>query len=240
MKPNPVKKLFLTAALVCIIAACSKDSANTMTVTGNVKGLKKGTLYLQHLADTTLVTLDSLVLKGDGAFTFKTELDSPEIFYLYLNKKDDNDINDRLIFFGEPGVITINTTWNTFDTQAKISGSETHKKLVEYREVMSKFNVANLENVRAFYDPKINQDPIAMDSVQKINDRNTLRGYLYALNFALNNKDSYIAPYIALYEVPDANLKYLDSIHKSLHPEVSQSKYGKALYQYIESQKSKE
>lgn len=208
-----------------------------MTVTGNIKGLKKGMLYLQRVADNTLITIDSIELKGNGNFTFKTELESPEILYLYLNKKDDNDINDRLIFFGEPGIITVNTSWNTFDTKAKISGSETHKKLEEYRKVMSKFNTNNLEYMKAIYDPVLGKDSVAMDSVSKLSDRNILRGYLYALNFALNNKDSYIAPYIALNEVPDANIKYLDSIHNSLSDEVANSKYGKALKKYLENKK---
>ncbi len=235
-----MKKLFLVVSLLLFLVSCGGDTENTMTVTGNVKGLKKGTLFLQRIADTTLITIDSLTIKGDGKFTFKTELESPEVFYLYLNKKDDNDINDRLIFFGEPGVITVNTTWNTFDTQAKITGSETHKKLEEYRKVMSRFNMANLENIRAVYDPTINQDSVAMDSVQKASDRNILRGYLYSLNFALNNKDSHIAPYIALYEVPDANLKYLDSVHNALTSEVADSKYGKALKKLLEERRTNE
>ncbi|MEM7382644.1 MAG: DUF4369 domain-containing protein, partial [Bacteroidota bacterium] len=89
-----------------------------MIVTGNVKGLKKGTLYLQHIPDSVLVTVDSLTIAGDGNFNFEIPLDHAEIFYLYLDKTDNNDINDRITFFGEPGTITINTAWNTFDTQA--------------------------------------------------------------------------------------------------------------------------
>jgi len=205
-----------------------------MTVTGNVKGLKKGTLYLQHIPDSTLIAIDSLEIEGDGNFSFKTELESPEVFYLYLNKKDNNDINDRITFFGEPGTITITTSWNTFDTQAKIEGSKTHKKLEEYRKVMSRFNTQNLEILRAAYDPEMQKDSLAMDSIQKVSDKIILRGYLYALNFAINNKDSYIAPYIAITEVADANIKYLDSIYSILTPEVADSKYGRALGSYLE------
>ncbi len=222
-----------------ILASCgTKDTENTMTVTGNVKGLKKGTLYLQHIPDTSLVVIDSLKIEGDGNFMFKTELDSPEIFYLYLNKKDNNDINDRITFFGEPGTITINTNWNTFDTKAKIQGSENHKKLEEYRKVMSRFNTANLEIMRAVYDPETPKDSLTQDSLQKASDRNLRRGYLFALNFALNNKESHVAPYIALKEVPDANIIYLDSIHNSLSREVAKGKYGRGLQEYLQEQKN--
>lgn len=229
-----MKKILFLALIGLFVVSCEKDTQNTMTVTGTVKGLKKGTLYLQNVPDSTLVVIDSLKVEGDGSFTFKTELESPEIFYLYLNKKDNNDINDRITFFGEPGTITINTSWNTFDTDAKIEGSKTHKKLEEYRKVMSKFNTKELQYMQATYDPEIRKDPMALDSVQKLSDKNIQLGYAFALNFSLNNKDSYIAPYIAIAEVPDANVKYLDSIYKVLTPEVANSKYGKALQKYLD------
>jgi hypothetical protein len=53
------------------------------------------------------------------------------------------------------------------------------------------------------------------------------RKYLYATNFAINNKDHEVAPYIALAEIYDINLKFLDTIQKSMTPKVAQSLYGK-------------
>jgi hypothetical protein len=233
-----MKKIIMVAVLAIIMIACGDGSTeNTMTVTGNVKGLKKGTLYLQHIADTTLVTVDSLVVEGDGNFSFSTELESPELFYLYLDKKDNNDINDRITFFGEPGTITIKTSWNTFDLNAKIEGSKSNDQLREYMETMSKFNTKNLEYAKLSMDPKIQSDTIAIDSLQRLTDKNVKRGYLYAINFALNNTDSYVAPYIAVKEVSDANIKYLDSINNSLSEKVANSKYGKELKAHIENLK---
>jgi len=190
-----MKKIIMVTVLAIIIISCGDSSTeNTMTVTGNVKGLKKGTLYLQHIVDTTLVTVDSLVVEGDGNFSFSTELESPELFYLYLDKKDNNSINDRITFFGEPGTITIKTNWNTFDLNAKIEGSKSNDQLREYMEVMSKFNTKNLEYAKLSMDPKIQSDSIAFDSLQNLTDKNVKRGYLYAINFALNNTDAYVAP----------------------------------------------
>ena len=220
------------------LLSCQEEQGNYMTVNGTVKGLKKGVLYLQRLQDSSLVSLDSLQVRGDGRFSFKTKLESPEVFYLYLNKKDENELNDRITFFGEPGTITINTNWNSFDTQAKVEGSETQKKLEEYRKVMSRFNSRNLEILRAAYDPELQGDSLAMDSIARLSDRNILRGYLYALNYAINNANSCIAPYIALTEVADANVKYLDSIYTSLSPEVAASKYGKELAVLVKKKQS--
>jgi len=229
-----MKNVIFSSALFLLLISCgSGDTENTMTVTGNVKGLKKGTLYLQHIPDSTLVTIDSLQVEGNGNFSFKTELESPEIFYLYLKKDDANDVNDRITFFGEPGPITINTSWNTFDLNAKIEGSQTQKKLEEYQKIMSKFNMKNLEIIRNANNQEMALDSVQIDSMQQLSDKNLQRGYAFALNFALSNKNSFIAPYIALTEVSDANVIYLDSIYNSLSPEVVDSKYGKKLKTYL-------
>jgi hypothetical protein len=39
---------------------------------------------------------------------------------------------------------------------------------------------------------------------------------LYATNFAINNKDYEVAPHVALSDIYDINLKYLDTIQKSM------------------------
>ena len=233
------KTILFSLSFIILLLGCGESSSEkTMTVNGKVKGLKKGTLYLQHIPDSTLVTIDSLLVEGNGSFSFSTELESPEIFYLYLNKKDANDINDRITFFGEPGTITVNTAWNTFDTNAKIEGSKTQKKLEEYQKTMSRFNKKNLELMQTVASQQTVLDSIQMDSMQRLSNSNIKRGYAFALNFALNNKDSYIAPYIALTEVSDANVIYLDSIYNSLTPEVVASKYGKELGEFLKEMKS--
>ena len=231
-----MKKYLWILLIVSLVFACNQEpDPNTMTVSGQVKGLKKGTLYLQRVQDTLLVTLDSIQKRGDGEFSFTTVLESPEIYYLYLDKEDNNEINDRITFFAEPGSIVINTTWNGFDSDAEISGSESQKKLEEYRSVMSRFNSKNLELLQASINPEIQEDPKAMDSLQNVNDRNVQRSFLYALNYALNNKNSYVAPYIAVREVPNAGAGILDSIYHSLSPEVAASKYGQELAELLQN-----
>lgn len=223
----------LTLALV----ACSKKE-NLMNVSGDVEGLKKGTIYLQKIQDTTLITIDSIIIDGNSNFNFSLALDSPEVFYLYLDKNDGNTINDRITFFGEVGDITINTKRDAFEARAEITGSETHEKLAEYRAMMSNFNERNLQYVKADFEARKDSNVVKLDSLNRLINKNVLNGYLYTLNFALTNKDSYIAPYIALSEAFDARIKYLDTINNSLSPEVAASKYGKALKAYIKKIKT--
>ncbi|WP_405395876.1 DUF4369 domain-containing protein [Maribacter sp. Asnod2-G09] len=224
-----MKKILFVITALLALSSCGDNPEETMIVNGKIKGLKKGTLYLQHVPDSVLITVDSVAINGDGNFSFKTKLMSPEIFYLYLDKKDNNDINDRITFFAEPGTITINTDWNTFDTTAKITGSDSQEKLKEYKQTMSGINKRNVEIMMNAAQPDGELSQLSIDSLANISNRNTQRGYAFAINFALNNKSSFVAPYIALKEIPDANVKYLDSIYQVLSPEVAESKYGKEL-----------
>ena len=63
------------------------------------------------------------------------------------------------------------------------------------------------------------------------------RKYLYTTNFAVNNGDYEVAPYVALAEIYDINLKFLDTIQKSMSPKVAKSLYGKKLNEYIAERK---
>ncbi|MEX0362590.1 MAG: DUF4369 domain-containing protein, partial [Allomuricauda sp.] len=169
-----MKRILSVLTLLVLLVSCTSKTENTMTVSGNIKGLKKGTLYLQHFKDSSLVVLDSVEIQGDGNFVFAHELEEPDVFYLYLNKQDNNDLNDRITFFGESGDITIKTNWNTFDLNPEISGSISNKKLEEFNEMMSQFGIRELELFQLAAQPEFQEDTLKQDSIQRLIDRNVL------------------------------------------------------------------
>ena len=212
-----------------------------MHISGKVDGLRKGTIFLQKVVDSALVDIDSIIINGNPEFNFKTKIESPEIYYLYLNKDDGDTLNDRVMFFAEKGEITINTLLKTFESSAKVSGSENQELLQEYRKISRQFNAKNLEYIKAYINnAKSANDSRSSDSIQKEMDNLLKRRYLYALNFAVTHGDNVIAPYIALTEVSDANIKYLDTVASKLTEEVKSSKYGKLLIDLIANRKDLE
>ena len=80
----------------------------------------------------------------------------------------------------------------------------------------------------------------AMDSIEKAMDNLLKRRYLYALNFASTHGDNVIAPFIALTEVYDANIVFLDTIASKLTDKVKASKYGKEFIDFIATRKANE
>ena len=77
-----MKYSILPALIALFITSCNNrtNDLDAMVVSGTVKGLKKGTLYLQHIPDSTLVTIDSIEIDGSGNFKFDTKNESPEVF----------------------------------------------------------------------------------------------------------------------------------------------------------------
>lgn len=234
-----MKKFGLLLVVLLLLAACSNEEKN-LNIEGRVQGLKKGTLYLQKIEDTSLVTLDSVIVDGEEAFNFETFIDGPQILYLYLNKKDNNEFDDRFLFFAEPGEMIINTTLKNFETDAVIEGSENQKKLVEYRKMMQHFNDRNLELIQKNLLAQRDKNEALIDSTTRAYDDLLKRRYLYTVNYAINNKDYEVAPYLAISEIFDANIKYLDTIYTSLSPQVKGSKYGKSLKDYLQERKAEE
>lgn len=227
--------LFLIIAL--LIFSCNKKEKD-LVVKVNINGLKKGTVYLKKLDDSTLVTVDSLIINGNSQIELSSDLETPEVFYLYLDKNSAE--NDRITFFADKGITEINTTLKNFAFDAKIKGSKQQNKLEEYLSVISKMNNRDLDLIKEQFDSQKNGDSVKLDSLFKEADRNLKRKYLYTVNFALNNKDSEVAPYIALTEIYNAQLKFLDTINVSLTPKVKASKYGKKLESFIEKIKEEE
>lgn len=227
----------VTILIAILIISCTTEKQHDLTVKGHIKGLKKGTLYLQKVKDSTLISVDSLVINGGSNFELYSDIDTPEVFYLHLNKTNTDD--KKIAFFADKGVTEINTTLKDFVFDAQIKGSKQQEKLDEYKKVISRFNDRNLDLVKEEFDVKSNRDSIAILNIQKAYDNLLKSKYLYTVNFAINNKDSEIAPYLALTEIYDAQIKWLDTINNALAPEIKTSKYGLLLDEYIKNRKSK-
>ncbi|MGY3795016.1 DUF4369 domain-containing protein [Aquimarina sp. 433] len=236
-----MQRISVILLLSILFFSCStpKKEGN-VSISGTVKGLKKGTLYLQKIQDTILVNLDSLVIEGDPQFAFQTNVEEPEIHYLFLDKHDGSQYNDRIDFFAEPGQITINTSLNGFEKDAIIAGGKNQTKLVEYNKMNKRFKDRNLRIIKEDYEAKKQNDEEKL-AENDIAYKNLLRQkYLYTINFAINNRKLEVAPYVTLHEVFDANIKYLDTVVNSLSPKVKKSLYGKQLTEYLDERKAKE
>ena len=232
-----MKKIIAIVALSILVIACNSKKEGNMIVQGTIKGLKKGTLYLQKMQDTVLVSVDSIALLGDEKFTLTDDVDSPVLYYLTF---DGNTTDKRILFFGEEGTITINDNVEKFGIAPKISGSKNQDLLEKYNKIKRKFQFERLEFIKKDFDAKKANDQELVTQLEKDYKKLAKRRVLFTTNFAITNADTEVAPYIALTEMYDASLKMLDTVNNSLSDKVKASNYGKRFQKYLKNIKIKE
>ena len=236
-----MKKSILALLTLTLLVACADNKSDkNFVLTGNIKGLKKGTLYIQRIVDTSLVAIDTIQISGDSHFTSNFDLKSPEMLYLFLDRGVSNSLDNNISFFAEPGNMNIETSLDFFTADVKITGSKNQELYDEYRKVVSRYIDQDLDLVELKFKAYKEKNTAEITSIQSKQDGILKKKYLYTTNFAVNNAKYEVAPYVALAEIYDINLKYLDTIQKTMSPKVAKSMYGQKLKTFIAERRKTE
>ena len=227
MKQNIIKLLFVLFLVSC--SAPKKD----MQVEVFVKDLKKGILYLERVQDSILVAVDSVQITKEKPIVLEADLNHPELFYVLLDRNKADDFDNRIPFFGEAGNISIQTTLDGYVTKAEVVGSPTQDIFNSYNKVISQLNNEELDLLAAYLLAQISQNNDSLALLEKQSANLAKRKILFTANFAVNNNNSVIAPYLALYNLTSGSKSLLDTIAASMSDDVRNSSYGKQLRDYL-------
>jgi hypothetical protein len=231
---------YLTISTVLILFIACSSNEDKMTLTGNVKGLKKGTLLLQKIQDSLLVSVDSVLVNGNSLFSFKETILEPEIYYLNVRLENGILKDDRISFFAESNPINISTTLTNFAIDAKVTGSNNQEKYKTYKKIIDRYSDRNLELIEQIFEAKKKGNDSLAIKLNSHQNSILAKKYLATISFALSNKDFEISPYLMVSRVNDTKLVYLDSVYNNLTPKIKDSKYGKDLESLIVSRKKLE
>ena len=231
---------YLTVLTVLILFTACSSNEDKMTLTGNVKGLKKGTLLLQKIQDSLLVSVDSVLVNGNSLFSFKETILEPEIYYLNVRLENGILKDDRISFFAESNPINISTTLTNFAIDAKVTGSNNQEKYKTYKKIIDRYSDRNLELIEQIFEAKKKGNDSLAIKLNSHQNSILAKKYLATISFALSNKDFEISPYLMVSHVNDTKLVYLDSVYNNLTPKIKDSKYGKDLESLIVSRKKLE
>jgi hypothetical protein len=227
-----MKNIVVSTFGLLFFAACTSPEPD-MKVIVSVKELKKGTLFLEKVQDSLLIIIDSAQVAREEAVTLTADLDHAELFYLTLNKNGGNDEDNRIPFFGDYGTIEINTLLDRFATDAVVKGSDTHDLYNSYMRIVKRFNEEELDLIAQYFQFQKNNNLDSLAFLEKQSSQLTKRKILFTVNFAVNNGQSVLAPYLALTELNDIQPILLDTIAKSMTLEVASTKYGSLLSEYV-------
>lgn len=231
-----MKYKLLVVLIVLAIFSCDNTKPD-LFISGQIKGLKKGKLFLQKIKDSAIVNIDSFEFYGSNDFKFETPIEHPEIMYLQL-QKDTVEIADNFIsFFADKGQLQVDAKLKEF-IYADVAGDyENQKQFKVYSDNLRRFGDQKLELIEAELEARKAKDENLLDSINKSYNRMNRRRYLYTINFAMGHPDLEISPYVVLNQAEYINTKYLDSVYQNLDQKIKNSFYGKKLNDLVTRRK---
>jgi hypothetical protein len=213
-------KKYLLLLIIIIISSCT--TTDNFYLNGDIKGLKKGTIVLSKSIKNSEIVLDSINLNGDSNFTLSCFLNEPEVLKIKLTNSGLN--NDEIYFFANKGVTDFKTNLKRFVYEADFNGSLQQRKLEEFKKMMTMYNEENLNLIKDQIEQYNNEDEINIINQKLVNLKK--REMFFIINFTINNSNSEVSPFIVNKYLNDINIKYLDTIYKSLEESIKNSKYG--------------
>ena len=223
-------KLYYILFLLFIIGCVDESQKSTINL--DVKGLKKGTLVLKKLSDSSFVKLDSFIVNSGDKINFSVLLDQPEMLFIDLKLNEGSDIK-TLNFFAEKSKMDIVTNLENFGYELVVKGSKNDSIYRNYISLNKKFNDQKLDLFKRSFEKSKSNDLDSLKIIEDLVVNINKRQFLHNANFAVRNSEFELSPYIALTDLYESK-KILDTVYKSLSTRIKNSKYAKQLKSIID------
>ena len=226
-----MKNFFYLITIVILLVSCSEQKKGNFNIQGKIVGLKKGTIYLEKIDLDSTQVLDSITLNNSiETFSFSENIEEADLFAISL----DNSMTRKILFFGEPGQMNIETDLNKFISNAKITGSPQQDLLKEHDSYAKQIQYQNLELIKERFMAQKKGELDKLEALDNKYNNNLKRIYLFSANYAINHSSDVIAAYIAVTRMDNATPKLKKKIYDALSPEVKESKYGLLLKKQLD------
>lgn len=223
-------KLYYILFLLFIIGCVDESQKSTINL--DVKGLKKGTLVLKKLSNSSFVKLDSFIVNSGDKINFSVLLDQPEMLFIDLKLNEGSDIK-TLNFFAEKSKMDIVTNLENFGYELVVKGSKNDSIYRNYISLNKKFNDQKLDLFKRSFEKSKSNDLDSLKIIEDLVVNINKRQFLHNANFAVRNSEFELSPYIALTDLYESK-KILDTVYKSLSARIKNSKYAKQLKSIID------
>ena len=223
-------KLYYILFLLFIIGCVDESQKSTINL--DVKGLKKGTLVLKKLSDSSFVKLDSFIVNSGDKINFSVLLDQPEMLFIDLKLNEGSDIK-TLNFFAEKSKMDIVTNLENFGYELVVKGSKNDSIYRNYISLNKKFNDQKLDLFKRSFEKSKSNDLDSLKIIEDLVVNINKRQFLHNANFAVRNSEFELSPYRALTDLYESK-KILDTVYKSLSARIKNSKYAKQLKSIID------
>ena len=222
---NMKNALIVFAALVLGLSSCGPQK--DFSITGNVRGVDSGMIYIQKMQDGEWIKLDSAIL-SKGSFNFTGKVDIPEIRYFVVKDKQ-----VFLPFFVENADITVDIYADSVD-KSVISGSATQDIYNLFNKRMDTVNTEMQAVYLKYKEAEQAGDSATMAIQDSIYTRVEKKEKELILSFAKEHANSVVGPYLVMRNSYFFELNELEQAAAAFDTSLSRSYYMQNLTKRID------
>ncbi len=238
-----MKKTLLLLALVLVLVSCKKLADGEYEITGNVKGMKTGTVYLEKQSPMGMGTQPVDTVKIiDGKFVIKGKTTEPEIHFMRVDKTQGGV---QLILEGGKIEVTVDKD-SIF--KSKVKGTYNNDEFTNFKDESNKIQKRLQKKVTEFQ----NKNMAIINEAQKNNDTLTMSKLRDEYEFIQKDITDYTFTYpkthpksfisVLIIQMMVNNPKYakeIEPLYNSLDESLKKTKPGKSIKSGIDASKKK-
>ncbi len=238
-----MKKTLLLLAVVLVLVSCKKLADGEYEITGNVKGMKTGTVYLEKQSPMGMGTQPVDTVKIiDGKFVIKGKTKETEISFIQIEK-----LQGKIPFILEGGEIEITVDKDSL-FKSKSVGTYSNDEFTKFNDESNKIQKRLQKKVTEFQ----NKNMAIINEAQKNNDTLTMSKLRNEYEFIQKDITDYTFTYpkthpksfisVLIIQMMVNNPKYakeIEPLYNSLDESLKKTKPGKSIKSGIDASKKK-
>ncbi|TBX70288.1 AhpC/TSA family protein [Flavobacterium silvisoli] len=240
-----MKKIFVLVAAATTLFSCSKVADGEYLITGKVKGLKSGLVFLQkeNPNGMGLLTVDTVKIV-DEKFEIKGKADEPAISLIEIQK-----VNGKVPFILEEGEITIEVDKDSI-FKSKIAGTYSNDEFYKFNEESGKIKKGlqqkvmdfQMKNMAKMNEATKNKDTATINTLRKQYE-DLQKGITdFTFNYPKSHPKSFISVLIvqAMFNNPKFKPADIEAVYNTLDETLKKTKPGKKIVENLENIKKQE
>lgn len=237
-----MKKILFLVTTAIVLFSCKNLAEGEYEITGNIKGIKSGLVYLekQDPMGMGVKTIDTVKII-DGKFEIKGKTTEPEICFIQIDK-----VNGKVPFILEGGEIEMQVDKDSL-FKSKLSGTYSNDEFSKFNEETNKLQKKvqkkamdfQMKNMAKMNEAQKNKDTVAMNSLRKQYELIQKDITDYTFDYPKTHSKSYISVLIvqAMFNNSKFKVKEIETVYNSLDESLKKTKPGKKVKENIDNLK---
>ena len=237
-----MKKILFLVITTVVLFSCKNLADGEYEITGNIKGIKSGLVYLekQDPMGMGVKTIDTVKII-DGKFEIKGKTTEPEICFIQIDK-----VNGKVPFILEGGEIEMQVDKDSL-FKSKLSGTYSNDEFSKFNEETNKLQKKvqkkamdfQMKNMAKMNEAQKNKDTVAMNSLRKQYELIQKDITDYTFDYPKTHSKSYISVLIvqAMFNNSKFKVKEIETVYNSLDESLKKTKPGKKVKENIDNLK---